>query len=546
VKRLYQVFKLSSPLRFIVPILLLTALLSSCSTPESTQIPDNNLTVTLIADGQTQNIKLPAGTTVKQVLTGANITLGNLDKVDPQAFIKITDGVVVKVIRGREVFKTENSVIAFERQTVRNESLPQGETRLLQPGINGTQEIIYRYYYEDNLLVNTSISKTATIQAAIPEIVMVGVQAPFVPLPIPGKLIYISNGNAWLMQGSTSKRTPLVTTGDLDGRVLKLSGDGSWLLYTRKSPKSPDQEINSLWTLNIDDPKAQPIDLKTRNIIHFADWDPTTVSTLRVLYSTVEPRTASPGWQANNDLFRMIVGKNGNLGVREKIIEANTGGVYGWWGTNFSWSPTGTLLSYSRPDEVGIVSFKNKTLQPLLSILPFQTRSDWALIPGLGWGADSRTLYVVTHAPPPGMVNPEESPNFDLSAISLDFDGSLRIIQQSGMFAYPASSSPRQNGDERSYYVSYLQALSPEQSEASGYRLVIMDRDGTNRQAVFPDAGSPGLEPQTPIWAPAPLSFEEGDFLAVIYQGNLWLIDAATGKGHQVTSDGLIQKLIWK
>jgi hypothetical protein len=73
-----------------------------------------------------------------------------------------------------------------------------------------------------------------------------------------------------------------------------------------------------------------------------------------------------------------------------------------------------------------------------------------------------------------------------------------------------------------------------------------MDRDGTNRQALFPDAGSPGLEPQTPTWAPVPLSFEEGDFLAVIYQGNLWLIDAATGKGHQVTSDGLIQKLIWK
>jgi hypothetical protein len=32
----------------------------------------------------------------------------------------------------------------------------------------------------------------------------------------------------------------------------------------------------------------------------------------------------------------------------------------------------------------------------------------------------------------------------------------------------------------------------------------------------------------------------------VIYQGNLWLVDAATGKGHQVTGDGLIQKIDWK
>ena len=34
------------------------------------------------------------------------------------------------------------------------------------------------------------------------------------------------------MEGSTANRIPLVTSGDLDGRVLKLSRDGNWLLYT--------------------------------------------------------------------------------------------------------------------------------------------------------------------------------------------------------------------------------------------------------------------------------------------------------------------------
>lgn len=509
-------------------------------------LANTNLAVTLTVDGQSKAIKVPWGSKVQQVLETAGITLGNLDKVEPQQFTSVTEGLAIKVTRGSEDFETTQTVISFEHQTVRNESIPLGETRLLQAGVNGTEEITYRHYFEDNKLVSTSVSRSSILVEAIPEIVMVGVQTPFAPLPIPGKLIYLSGGNAWQMQSSTSKRTPLLTTGDLDGRVLKLSNDENWLLFTRKSTKAPDVEINTLWALNINDPKALPLDLKTPNIIHFADWDPTTVATLRVLYSTVEPRSASPGWQANNDLYRMVIASNGNLGVREKILDASSGGVYGWWGTDFNWSPTGNFLAYSRPDGVGIVSFKNKNLIPLLSFAPYQTHSDWALIPGLAWGADGRTIFAVTHAPPPALVNPEESPNFDLSALSLDSDANVRLAQQSGMFAYPAASSARQIGAEHSYRVAYLQSLSPGQSGTSGYRLVIMDRDGSNRDTVFPDPGSPGLEPQTPVWAPLALSSEEGDFVAMLYQGNLWLIDAATGKAHQVTGDGLIQKIVWK
>jgi hypothetical protein len=534
--------------KFLLRLTVLCALLMTLSGCLSPRVSQSNvgLSVSLSADGETKTVSVPAGSKIQQVLESAGLTLASLDKVEPPAYTVVSDGLAIKVTRGREEFETTQSVIAFERQTVRNESLPLGETRLIQPGANGKQETVYRHYYEDGKLVNTSISRSTMLQAALPEIVMVGVQKPFAPLPIPGKLIYLAGGNAWLMEGSTSNRVPLVTSGNLDGRVLKLSRDGNWLLYTRKSSQPADVEINTLWALNFTNPKATALNLKTPNVIHFADWDPTTVSTLRVLYSTVEPRAAPPGWQANNDLYRMMVGTNGNLGVREKIIDANTGGVYGWWGTDFIWSPTGNLLAYSRPDGMGIVSFKNKTLLPLLEITPLQTRSDWALIPGLAWGADGRTIYVVTHAPPPGLVNPEESPNFDLSAISLDSDANVRLVQQSGMFAYPSASSLRQMGGERSYFVAYLQALAPAQSGTSGYRLIIMDRDGSNRRTVFPDTGSPGLPPQTPIWAPAPISYEEGDFVAVIYQGNLWLVDAATGTGTQVTGDGLIQKIDWK
>ena len=76
--------------------------------------------------------------------------------------------------------------------------------------------------------------------------------------------------------------------------------------------------------------------------------------------------------------------------------------------------------------------------------------------------------------------------------------------------------------------------------------LMVMDRDGSNRRTLFPEEGSPGLGPQTPLWAPAPLSDGEGNFVAVIYQGNLYLIDTVTQIAHQVTGDGLMQKIDWK
>lgn len=525
----------------------LTLLLNSCLAP---QVSQSNITLqaTISADGQEYPAQVPIGSTVAEALQAAGLQVGSLDKVEPPLYTILTDEIAIKITRGREEFETQQEIIPYERQTVRNESLAQGEMLLLQPGKNGIREITYRKYFENDNLVNTNISRISILEPALPEIVMVGARAPFAPLPIAGKLVYLAGGSAWMMEGSTSNRIPLVVIEDpatpLDGRILRLSPDRRWLLYTRKSAKPAEQEINTLWVLDITDPKAKPINLRTPNVIHFADFDP--LASLTVLYSTVEPRAAAPGWQANNDLYRMKFAPNGNLGVREKIVEANTGGVYGWWGTDFFWSPTGNLLAYSRPDGMGIVSFREKRLLPLLEITPLQTRSDWALIPPLGWGADGKTLFVITHAPPPGLVNPEESPNFDLSALSLESNALVRIRQQSGMFAYPSASRAGKRGSEMAYYVAYLQALLPQQSDISGYQLVLMDRDGSNRRVVFPKPGSPGLEPQSPVWSPSAPSFVEGDFVAVLYEGNLWLIDAATGEATQVTNDGLIQSMDWK
>ncbi|HSK67136.1 MAG TPA: G5 domain-containing protein, partial [Anaerolineales bacterium] len=457
-------------------------------------------------------------------------------RIEPPPYAVLNTGDTVRIVRIEEEFETEEQIIPFERQVVRNESLPEGETRLVQAGVNGLQELTYRRVLEDGVEISRAVVKTVILQEGLPEIMMVGAQTSFAPLPIPGKLAYLAGGNAWIIDTSTANRTALVTTGDLDGRIFKLSPNGMYLIFTRKSTKPAGQEINTLWAVRTDGGK--PFSTGLSNIVHFADWIPGTNS---IAYSTVEPRSTAPGWQANNDLSRYSI----STGEKRKILDASNGGVYGWWGMTFAFSTDGRL-AYAQPDGIGLVDIDGKYLKPLLSITPLNTHSDWAWLPSIAWGADGETLYFTSHAPPPSLVSAEDSPFFDIQVTSFENNAAVRLVEKTGMFAYPSVSGMQSNARERQYQVAYLQAIFPEQSETSRYRVVVMDRDGSNRRTLFPSEDAPGLEPQTPIWAPEPIEGQSGDFIAVIYQGNLWLLDSGSAEPFQVTGDGLVTRIDWK
>ena len=511
---------------------LTVTLLVSCRSP---QVTGADITISITADGESRNITVPAGSTVTQALQSAGITIGGQDRVDPPPYTVLGDGNAVMLTRVEELFETEEQTIPFERQVVRNESLPEGETRLVQAGVNGLEELTYRRVLEDDVEISKAVVKSVILQEAVPEIMMVGAQSSFAPLPIPGRLVYLAGGNAWSIDTSTANRIALVTTGDLDGRIFALSPNGNYLIFTRKSTKPADQEINTLWAVRTDGSK--PFATGISNVVHFADWIPGPNS---IAYSTVEPRSTSPGWQANNDLHRYSV----TTGARARVLEASSGGVYGWWGMTFAFSAEGRL-AYARPDGIGLVDLDGKYLKPLLSITPFNTHSDWAWLPSLAWGADGKTLYFISHAPPPSLVSAEDSPFFDINALILENNGTVPISQQTGMFAYPSVSTLQPSTRERQYQIAYLQAIFPAQSETSRYRVVVMDRDGSNRRIIFPANDAPGLEPQTLAWAPDSIEGQSGNFIALIYQGNLWLVDSGNGQAYQVTGDGLVTRIDW-
>jgi len=533
----------------LASLILCLLVLTACVSPQATQAL---ITVHLTADGQDFSIQIPAGSTVQQALDAARLTLKDLDRAEPAVYTVLGNDATVRVIRVTEKFDIKQEVLPFKQQTLRNESLPVEKEVLIQKGKNGIQETTFRRVYEDGVEISSApvAIQSVTVQEPVPEIRMIGVQTPFSPVSIPGKLIYLRDGNVWVIEGTTGNRRAVLTTGDLDGRVFSLSTDGSTLLFTRRSTE--EGQINSLWAAKIPvsseaSQDQELINLNVHNIVHFADFVPN--NNTKIIFSTVEPRAAAPGWQANNDLQALTFSNTGWTTKWTTLIEPNSGGIYGWWGTNFAWAPDGLHLSYARPDGIGLINYKDGSTSTLLPITPLQTHRDWAWVPGMTWGPDGKVLYTTDHVAQTGAASPEESQLFDLTALLLESNSPLSLVSQAGMFSYPMASPMQKNASgEADYQIAYLQANFPTQSETSRYRLAVMDRDGSDNRILFPAEGIAGLEPQEfwGAWSPGAMPDSGNYNLAVLYQGNLWLVDVTTGETVQITGDGLTTRMIWK
>jgi hypothetical protein len=183
-----------------------------------------------------------------------------------------------------------------------------------------------------------------------------------------------------------------------------------------------------------------------------------------------------------------------------------------------------------------------------LEIIPYKTQGDWAWMPGLDIGPLGNVIFTVDHASQDDSPASEDSPVFDLVAIPLTGGGVRTLVEDVGMFAYPlASPVTAKPTGEASYQVAYLQAIFPEQSTNSNYRVSVMDRDGSNQEVVFPPQDRAGLQPSSGwgAWSPAP-DPESGFYpLAVIYEGDIWILEPETGYAWQVTGDGRVHGLDW-
>ena len=499
--------------------------------------PSDEMHIVVISDGRQRAYVYDQQISVSDFLSQIDVDLSELDRIAPPSVTQIYDGMTITVVRVEEQIECEENPIPYQQRAIPNEGLGSGEERLAQPGVNGVEEVCYRLTYEDGNLIQRVEIQRVIVSDPQDEIVFVGIDSSdLATVPIEGALAYISHGNAWIMRGSSASKRPLTDDGQLDGRVFALSLDSRQLLFSRRYSGDEEEIYFNMLSVILDTNSREPEihNLELLSNILYADWVPNQPYTFS--YSTAEAREAAPGWQAYNDLWLMRVDDENAVPINiEGLIESSSGGVYGWWGTDFEWSPDGSALAWSRADSIGLVDFDTGTLSPLLDFPVYTTFQNWVWQPGLSWSPDGSLLVTTVHGQPFGSEQPENSPIFNIAVTTLDREDGFKtdIVEQVGIWASPKFSAFSGASDQFPVgYLAYLQARNPLNSINDEYDLVIADRDGSNARRLFPPAGQDGLEPQEIAWSPY------GRHVALIYQGNLWIVEAETGRSQQLTVDG--------
>jgi hypothetical protein len=517
--------------KWIAPLLLLISL-SACAPADSSH------EITLVVGGEGRTLATDA-LTVRDLLAEVGVALDGDDRVVPSEPTFVEDGMTVRVVRVEVRTETEQREIPFERRTVRDASIPVGETRLLEPGVTGIEELTYRVRIEDGAEVERRLVRRATLEEPRTEVILIGVQAELEAIPITGTVAYVADHNGWVMRTSSTNQRRLTHASDLDGRVLALSPGGSHLLFTRVATETDETApLNTLWLIETATADPEPVRLEIQGVL-WAGWESecevNSVGTgCRIAYATGTPAEGSPGWKAENDLW---IGwprpTDGRLLARWRVVEPSVGGAYGWWGTVYAWSPDDARLAYARADEVGVVRVSDSAHTPLARFPPYRTYASWVWTPSVSWSPEGDFIITTLHGPAPTAGAPEDSPVFDVWAMGVDGALTATLVSEAGMWSAPAYAP---EGD----YVAYGHARSPYASQGSGYDLYVMDRDGSDRRRLFPPQEEIGLEYPEIAWGPG------GERLMVVYQGNLYLVHVPDGEVRQLTDKGGVTAVRWR
>lgn len=507
-----------------VLIALLLILLPACTLPEA--LPTRPNRVAIAVDGERQLIETHAES-VAAVLEEVDVTLGDLDRVRPPETARIENGQIITVTRVRQSEEVITQTLPFERETVRNASLPEGESRLLQAGQEGVREQVYALTLEDGVEAKRVLVRDEIVEPPQDEVLLVGTRPRITTTSITRTLAYLEHQDVWIMRGSTANPRRLTSFGDLDGRIFTLSADGTQLIFTRAV--TDPAHINALWFVPTEGAEIEAVDTELRDVL-WADWTP---DGRYLTWTTAEVVDRAPGWRGRNDLLMATITSRGSVGYQRTILEPEAAGGFGWWGTRYHWGPEKEQLAYARPEEIGTVDIDEQERQTLFTYPAYRTYSSWAWVPEVSWSPGGAFLATVGHGPAPNAVEPEESPVFDLWVVEATGAFSAELASEVGMWAAPQFSPDGET-------LLFGRARIPYQSHLSNYTLCMMDRDGSNTQCLYPPEDETGIE--IPVWQWSP----DSKSVAFIFRDDLHILHRADATPIPITDEGGVTAVDWR
>lgn len=478
---------------------------------------DQELLVTLKADGQERVVLLSAPVSVETFLQDAGIEPDALDRFEPPAGTMLRDGMRVTLVRVREFEECERQEIPYQVRGSAMDGRNPATSIKVQNGIPGEEELCYQVQTEDGVRRNVVELGRVLIREPVDELWQDAREAVQQPMDFVGTLVWISEGDAWIAQGDSSRLQQVTHSGDLDGKVLSLSGTGERLLFTRQGGSGfKARQRNQLWLAPDVENSSETLRLLPEEV-STASWLPG--STEEFGYTTLAAR---------HTFARMRINPASGEALHfQELVAPAANLVDGLPDTVFAWAPDGHVLAWAQPDAVGLLDPASGTHRILLNAPLDEVADSNCIRPTLSWSPDSRQLLSMLPASSDGQST------VTVTDVTASFE--VALFRDAGPCAAPVYVPVLSAGG-----IVFLKArnLSRPDSRA-GQEMMLIDRDGSNPRLLFPAADQPGLEFQQLVWSP------DGQQLAFIYQNRLWLLTIASGEALPFPFAGNATALDW-
>jgi uncharacterized protein YabE (DUF348 family) len=135
------------------------------------------------ADGQGRLVRTQQKT-VGGVLTERDVALGPQDTVEPGRDTAVTANLTIAINRVKVAVVQQKTTIPQTTQTVRDDDLEMGESKVVTPGNNGERVSSYRVHYQNGIEQSRELLSTEVTKPAVAKVTHIGTKINYNANPV--------------------------------------------------------------------------------------------------------------------------------------------------------------------------------------------------------------------------------------------------------------------------------------------------------------------------------------------------------------------------